>query len=263
MPYLRIILKDNLEKVFRVRDGMLIGRQHDSDLQILDSTVSREHALLTVSEAGVKIVDKSSGNGVTVNGEKIKEKLLSPGDEIRLGRIDLIFELEPAAYRIQKPVDIAEKKLTSGIMDRLAAVARIGFIFPTEEVYLDQVVAFGERFALRHELPEQKANELLMAFKEAVGNAARHGNRGDPQKSVRTAYFNKRDRMIFSVQDEGKGFDFYEVLEFGRVEDAVAAARERHKAGQLGGLGVRMIVNSVDKVEYFHEGSNVVMTKLK
>jgi serine/threonine-protein kinase RsbW len=50
-----------------------------------------------------------------------------------------------------------------------------------------------------------------LALGEAVINAFRHGNQGDPGKVVRVAYLVTPDEAIVEVEDEGPGFDPSEV----------------------------------------------------
>jgi serine phosphatase RsbU (regulator of sigma subunit) len=63
-----------------------IGRRETNDLRLAGSEVSREHAEI-VSEGGrFTLHDRSSRYGTFVNGEQVTERVLAPGDKIRLGR---------------------------------------------------------------------------------------------------------------------------------------------------------------------------------
>lgn len=76
-----------------------IGREDDNDIQLLDPTVHRYHALVrrSVTE-GYEIADLSdaSGNGVLVNGDRVSHARLACGDVIRLGAAELKFVTERA-----------------------------------------------------------------------------------------------------------------------------------------------------------------------
>jgi hypothetical protein len=70
----------------------VIGRSLECHLTIEDALVSRRHARLTVSDAGVQIEDLGSRNGVKVNGTPIKRATeLRSGDRVRLGVQELVF----------------------------------------------------------------------------------------------------------------------------------------------------------------------------
>jgi hypothetical protein len=80
----------------RVPDGRShIGRSFASDIELDDLTVSRRHAILIKDEAGVRILDDRSENGVYVNGVRTTECTLRDGDRIQLGRVRLRFVVAP------------------------------------------------------------------------------------------------------------------------------------------------------------------------
>jgi serine/threonine-protein kinase RsbW len=48
---------------------------------------------------------------------------------------------------------------------------------------------------------------IRLALHEAVSNAIRHGNRGDPGKYVRVTYLVSPGEVLVEVRDQGPGFD--------------------------------------------------------
>lgn len=72
----------------------LIGRSRDSDLMLDDPNVSRRHAELRKEHGAWVIADLGSTNGVKVNGRRVAEQPLNPGDEITVGLEKLRFEVE-------------------------------------------------------------------------------------------------------------------------------------------------------------------------
>jgi pSer/pThr/pTyr-binding forkhead associated (FHA) protein len=71
-----------------------IGRSRECDVVIDDANVSRKHAEVRRTIEGWAVVDLGSTNGVKVNGRRVHEAVLSPGDKIALGLIELGFEEE-------------------------------------------------------------------------------------------------------------------------------------------------------------------------
>lgn len=69
-----------------------LGRGISNDLKILDHNVSRKHALIENREGKFFIKDLLSTNGTIVNGLLIKEKVLSEGDQIKIGDCIFLFE---------------------------------------------------------------------------------------------------------------------------------------------------------------------------
>jgi hypothetical protein len=73
-------------------ERLTLGRSRDCDIRIEDPNVSRRHAEVVLEDGGWWIVDLGSTNGVEVNGERVDRARLDPGDQIVLGRTELVFE---------------------------------------------------------------------------------------------------------------------------------------------------------------------------
>ena len=69
------------------RHRVNIGRTQDNDLRILDPTVSRLHAMLTVRNGEAMVVDANSTNGVFVNGIQVRYARLEDGDQLTFGTV--------------------------------------------------------------------------------------------------------------------------------------------------------------------------------
>jgi hypothetical protein len=72
----------------------VIGRSRDSDLTLDDPNVSRRHAELRNEDGAWVVADLASTNGVKVNGRRVAEHRLNPGDEITVGLETLHYEVE-------------------------------------------------------------------------------------------------------------------------------------------------------------------------
>jgi sigma-B regulation protein RsbU (phosphoserine phosphatase) len=66
----------------------MIGRQSESDLVLLDSRISRNHARILQDSQGFLIEDSESRHGTYVNGERVTTCRLKGGDQISLGVAD-------------------------------------------------------------------------------------------------------------------------------------------------------------------------------
>lgn len=72
---------------------MALGRGRSNDIVLDDSSVSREHAEIVIGDDGAILVrDLDSTNGVFVNGERVRESRIGPGDRIFLGNAQLSVE---------------------------------------------------------------------------------------------------------------------------------------------------------------------------
>ncbi|MDP9340802.1 MAG: FHA domain-containing protein [Actinomycetota bacterium] len=68
------------------RDVMVLGRDPGSDIPVDDLEMSRRHAELRRSGAGHVIVDLQSLNGLVMGGQRVAQRALVDGDEIRIGQ---------------------------------------------------------------------------------------------------------------------------------------------------------------------------------
>ena len=78
-----------------LRDGEnLLGRAEDADAPIDSPTVSRRHARILLSAGRATLEDLGSRNGTYLRGARVRGCLdLVDGDEIRVGRVRVLFKL--------------------------------------------------------------------------------------------------------------------------------------------------------------------------
>ena len=73
-------------------DKTTIGRLEDNAFQIPEQSVSSHHCEVLLKGSDVIVRDLDSTNGTYINGEKISEKVLKPGQILRLGNIEARLE---------------------------------------------------------------------------------------------------------------------------------------------------------------------------
>jgi pSer/pThr/pTyr-binding forkhead associated (FHA) protein len=76
------------------RSRVVVGRSREADIVLADPNVSRRHAEFRHDESGWHVVDLGSTNGIKVNGRRVAQAGLTPGDQITIGVTDLTFELD-------------------------------------------------------------------------------------------------------------------------------------------------------------------------
>jgi pSer/pThr/pTyr-binding forkhead associated (FHA) protein len=70
-------------------DRTTIGRVEDNLFQIAEASVSSHHCEVHLRGNEILIRDLNSTNGTFINGEKITESILKPGQTLRLGNVEL------------------------------------------------------------------------------------------------------------------------------------------------------------------------------
>jgi ABC-type multidrug transport system ATPase subunit/pSer/pThr/pTyr-binding forkhead associated (FHA) protein len=69
-----------------------IGRAPDNDIVLDDLLVSRYHAELRRTGAGMRVVDLGSSNGTFHNGSRVSDTEMRPGDRLSVGRHEMVFD---------------------------------------------------------------------------------------------------------------------------------------------------------------------------
>ena len=80
-----------------------LGRHPNNTVQVLDRIVSKEHCHVDQVDGRWVLRDLGSLNGTYVNGERVGERGLNPGDEITLGATRILFDGE-GALRTGRPI---------------------------------------------------------------------------------------------------------------------------------------------------------------
>jgi len=68
-------------------ERFVIGRSDSCDLVLTDVTVSRQHAELSRTTVGWLLSDLGSTNGTRVNGWRVAQMRIRPGDRVELGAV--------------------------------------------------------------------------------------------------------------------------------------------------------------------------------
>jgi anti-sigma regulatory factor (Ser/Thr protein kinase) len=158
-------------------------------------------------------------------------------------------------------LDLTHFEFTEANLARVAGEDDFRLSLPTKPIYVNMAKGIAERFLREHGLDGQDLANLLVAFKEALTNSERHGNRGGEGKRIHLRFSAGRQRVALLVDDEGDGFDHQAALEEVRKKSALEAARERQKRGRLGGLGIHLMAKCTDYLEFRNGGRGVTLVK--
>ncbi|MFS8085319.1 MAG: ATP-binding protein, partial [Acidobacteriota bacterium] len=145
-------------------------------------------------------------------------------------------------FKLQR-IDASNKSVPVREKIDLELPSELSLMNSVLEYLLDRVAKLG--------LIQIEQSNLFVALDEAFVNAVRHGNRNDPGKLLRvTAELSARE-AIFTVEDEGDGFDVQEIPD----------PRDPANLFKSSGRGVLLIYNIMDEVEYSERGTRLKMVK--
>src|SRR5262249_7722972 len=115
-PAPRLVVTDTLGRRIVNIDKPLftIGRRSETDLRLPGADISRVHAEIACENGTCIIRDKQSRFGTFVNGEKIVERQLAHGDQVRLGQAgdtEIVFFIDDEAPSVERSAVSAASEL--------------------------------------------------------------------------------------------------------------------------------------------------------
>lgn len=93
---------------------IVVGRDPSCQLNDLDPLLSRRHAEFVPTAKGVTVRDLKSRNGILVNGDKVPERVLKPGDVVQLGHLHVRY-VEEAFVKSPEDHSRVRAKTETGI----------------------------------------------------------------------------------------------------------------------------------------------------
>jgi CheY-like chemotaxis protein len=96
MAKLVVITKGLSPAVHELTYGWItIGRGDGNKFQLIEPSISGRHCEVSVRGGELVVRDLLSSNGTFINGQKITESALKPGETLKLGEVELRFEADP------------------------------------------------------------------------------------------------------------------------------------------------------------------------
>lgn len=87
-----------------LKDKVLVGRSHNCDIKIDQTSVSGKHFQLVKAAGGYVVEDLGSTNGTFVNGDRVERKELANGDVIEVGRYAMKYKENDLVDEQDEPV---------------------------------------------------------------------------------------------------------------------------------------------------------------
>lgn len=96
---------------------------------------------------------------------------------------------------------------------------------------------------------EDKYGNMLIAVTEAVNNAIYHGNKCAEDKFVKIGFEPVKDELVFSINDEGPGFD----------PSALPDPTDPANIEKINGRGVFLMSSLSDSIRFEDNGRKVLL----
>jgi adenylate cyclase len=99
-----------------LKAALLIGRRESADIVLRFPNVSGHHCELSLDGGYWTIKDLRSSNGIKVNGSRVTEQKLRPGDKLSIAKHDFEIVFDP--IRLGGTAPVAEKSQQESLFSR-------------------------------------------------------------------------------------------------------------------------------------------------
>jgi len=124
--------------------------------------------------------------------------------------------------------------------------------FPSDSELVDGIAVYLTMDLLNYNLCNvQDINNIRLSIHEALMNAIEHGNKNDRTKNVKIIKKVDPTTILFTIRDQGVGFDF------GKVPDPTLPENIMNPRGR----GLLLIRSFMDEVKFKDNGCQLEMTK--
>jgi serine/threonine-protein kinase RsbW len=120
---------------------------------------------------------------------------------------------------------------------------------PSDMTNLFRAENLIEELSEKLNLGDELYGNISVCVIEAVSNAIQHGNFNDVTKLVLLDYQVKDEKLIFTITDEGNGFDL----------DSVPDPTLPENLENIKGRGIFLISHLADKISFEDRGAKVVI----
>ncbi len=152
-------------------DKTTIGRVEDNTFQIAEPSVSSHHCEIFLRGSDVVVHDLNSTNGTFINGEKISETILKPGQVLRLGQVEMRLETDgspsstPPASAASAPATPPPTTPTKKPLDQTMVLQRGVSLEQLEQGRGGGFDTAGKGFSKK----DNKANKIIWIVAGSVG----------------------------------------------------------------------------------------------
>lgn len=112
---------------------------------------------------------------------------------------------------------------------------------------LKEVEKLVDQVCADYKVNEDYYGNILIAVTEAVNNAIIHGNKQNPDKKYSVTFKPAEDQLIFTVADQGDGFDYNNLPD----------PTDPENIEKPNGRGVFLMKHLADKIEFEDNGRKV------
>jgi serine phosphatase RsbU (regulator of sigma subunit) len=208
-PAPRLVVTDALGRRIVPIDKPLftIGRRSETDLRLPGADISRVHAEISLENGACIIRDKQSRFGTFINGERMTERVLAHGDQIRFGQAgdtEIVFFVDDEAPSVEKSAVSAATELRqmAALLEGLRALGSGRVLDDVLALVLDSAIEVtgAERGFIMLENRDKRLLEFKMA--RARGKVTLPGRTFETSRKIpETVFATGRQSIVEDLLD--------------------------------------------------------------
>ena len=142
------------DRVYDLKEGadLMLGRGTQSCYQVTDPSVSRTHCQVLLQDGQTTVVCKGGSGGTLVNGKKIQQQQLKPGDILQVGGTQLRLQIDDPAGATTlgglAPQPAVQKAAPAGDVGQLEAL--VGTTLAHYEIGTGPIIGRGSTSIVFH-----------------------------------------------------------------------------------------------------------------
>jgi len=114
---------------------------------------------------------------------------------------------------------------------------------------IHEVERFVEDICDYYNINNSYFGNIIVAISEAVENSIIHGNKKDSSKSVNISFEANQKGIVFSIEDEGDGFDY----------DNIPDPTDIQNNPEKNGVGIFLMKTLTDETLFLNKGRKIVL----
>jgi predicted component of type VI protein secretion system len=125
----RLISQDDRPDIPLDRVLVVVGRHERCDVRVDSSRVSKRHCCLALDSVGVLVRDLDSTNGTWINGRRVADGVLNPGDVLAIAHLRYRLEMDAGAGTLaagRRWPDPGPAQLDDGLLPETAQSEHLG-----------------------------------------------------------------------------------------------------------------------------------------
>lgn len=235
-----------------MEEATAVLQEHEPAFVIVDEQLPIAHPLTIAIKSEIDGPDRDRIPVVAIERAEGNGVLLRCVPDLRFAAstpaADVVAGAKAVVMRRARQRRLFDQEVVLKLKTTPEAVEQAGDIFDR----LTQIAGYVEEEQVR----------MGHTFREALGNAAEHGNKNDPARTIHINYLRAADRMTVVISDEGKGFDTKAFLARADQVSALEHTRSR-RANEVrpGGLGVFIMKQTCDRIGFNDCGNAIYLMK--